>query len=160
MPRAFNQPGRQGVARKALEGRFELGVGTRARDGEELLILTMGSVAAEAAAAAEALSADGIATSLLVVSTLNPIDASSLSECLARYPVVLTVEAHYINGGLGSAVAETIADGGLGCRLLRCGVRSGPDGLTGGASYLHERHGLSREGIVGTARRALITSPK
>ena len=135
-------------------------MGTQTRRGDDLLILTMGSIAVEASAATEALSAEGIDASLVVVSTLNPIERAPLAETLSRFTAVLTVEAHYVNGGLGSAIAEVIAEEGLGCRLIRCGVRSGPDGVTGGASYLRGRHGLTRTGIVEKARHALVTLPK
>ena len=143
-----------------LEGHFEPGVGAQTRRGNDLLIITMGSIASEAAAAAEELSAEGIETSLVVVSTLNPIERAPMAESLSRFRTVLAVEAHYINGGLGSAIAEVIAEEDLRCRLIRCGVRSAPNGITGQASYLHDRHGLTRSGIVEMARRSLVTTHK
>ena len=53
----------------------------------------------------------------------SPAPLEDLAAALARVPVALTVEAHYATGGLGSLVAEVIAERGLGCRLVRCGVQ-------------------------------------
>ena len=66
----------------------------------------------------------------------------------------MTVEAHYVAGGLGSCVAEVIAEHGLSCRLVRCGVREPPEARTGKHDYLNHRHGLSREALVETAQKA------
>jgi transketolase len=91
----------------------------------------------------------------MVVSTLNPAPVQDLARALARFPVALTVEAHYAAGGLGSLVAEIIAEEGLSCRLVRCAVKRGPDGRSGSQTYLHRTHGLSRECLVETALGAL-----
>jgi transketolase len=74
---------------------------------------------------------------------------------LTRHPLALTVEAHYRVGGVGSLVAEVIAERGLSCRLVRCGVNSLPNGVTGSQRYLHQLYGLSAEKLVETAMAAL-----
>jgi transketolase len=80
---------------------------------------------------------------------------NDLAEALSRFPVALAVEAHYVNGGIGSLVSEVVAELGLSCRVVRCGVRSTPGSMTGSQSYLHHRHGLSVEALVETALSAL-----
>ena len=70
-------------------------------------------------------------------------------------PLVLSVEAHYVDGGLGSLVAEVIAEHGLRCRLVRCGVRAAPDGVCGSQAFLHERHGISASALVNNVATAL-----
>ncbi len=67
------------------------------------------------------------------------------------------MEAHYVDGGLGSLVAETIAEAGLDCRLVRCGVRSMPTGESGSREFLQEKHGLSPAAI---ARAVLQAAPR
>jgi len=138
-----------------LEGRFELGEVQRIREGSELLMIAMGNVASEAAAAAEALARRDLDCGLAIVASLSPAPTDELVELLARYSVVLTVEAHYRVGGVGSLVAETIAERGLRCRLVRCAVDSLPKGITGSQRYLHQRYGLSAEKLVETAVAAL-----
>lgn len=138
-----------------LDGRFELGKLQRLREGSDLLMIAMGSVATEAAAAAQALAARGISCGLVIVASVSPAPADELAELLARHPVALTVEAHYRVGGVGSLVAEVIAERGVRCHLVRCGVDSLPNGIIGSQHYLHHLHGLSAEKLVETAARAL-----
>lgn len=130
-----------------LEGRFARGRSELVRDGRRLVLVSMGSMSAATVAAAEELDA-----AALVVSTLNPAPADDLAETLGRFERALTVEAHYLSGGLGSLVAEVIAERGIPCRLERVGVRTPPDGRSGSASYYLERHHLSKDAIVARAR--------
>jgi transketolase len=65
---------------------------------------------------------------------------------------VLTVEAHYTSGGLGSIVAEVIAERGIPAELERLGVHEPPDGRSGDPDYYLSRHELSHEAIVAHAR--------
>jgi transketolase len=69
--------------------------------------------------------------------------------------VTLTVEAHYRIGGLGSLVAEVIAERNLHCRLVRCGVDALPNGISGSQRYLHHRYGLSADKLVESALAAV-----
>jgi transketolase len=68
------------------------------------------------------------------------------------------VEAHYIDGGVGSLVAEIIAERGLGCRLIRSGVRGLPIGDTGSRDYLFERHGLAGERLADAVVQAMSSA--
>ncbi len=138
-----------------LDGRFSLGRPELIRPGRDIMLLTLGSVSSEAAAAAESLSSMGIGCAVMVVAGLNPAPADDVAEALVRFPMVMTVEAHYVTGGLGSWVSELIAERGLSARLVRCGVKGLPDGVTGKQSYLRKKHGLSRDQLVETARKAL-----
>lgn len=138
-----------------LDGRFETGKLQRIGDGCDLVLVVMGNVASEAVAAAQALGDAGVSCSVVIVSTVNPAPAEELAGILAAFPVALTVEAHYRVGGVGSLTAEVIAERGLRCRLVRCGVHSMPNGVTGSQSYLHQLFGLSKEKLVETALAAL-----
>jgi transketolase len=138
-----------------LDGRFELGKLQRLRDGSDLLLIAMGSVATEAVTAAQELAARGVSSSLVIVASVSPAPMDELAGLLGRHPVALTVEAHYRVGGVGSLVAEVIAERGLCCRLVRCGVDSLPNGITGSQRYLHHLYGLSAEKLVETAMAAV-----
>jgi transketolase len=138
-----------------LEGRFELGKLQSLRSGPDLLLIAMGSVATEAAAAAQALANRGVSCSLVIAASISPAPVDELTKLLAHHPVALTVEAHYRVGGLGSLVAEVIAEHDLRCHLVRCGVDSLPDGRIGSQRYLHHRYGLSAEKLVESAIAAL-----
>jgi transketolase len=138
-----------------LGGRFETGRMQTIREGGDLLIVAMGSVAVEAAAAAQALAARGVEASVVVVASLNPAPVEDLADALARSAVALTVEAHFVVGGVGSLVCEVAAGRGLGCRVVRCGVRETPNGVTGSQNYHHETCGISPDAIVESALREL-----
>ena len=141
-----------------LDGRFELGRAQIIREGGDLLLIAMGGIAPEVTAAAEALEVRGIRCMVVVVASLNPAPVDDLAALLARFPVALTVEAHYIVGGVGSLVSEVVAEHGLACRVIRCGVRETPDGRTGSQRSLQQAHGLSREAIADTALRVMVGS--
>ena len=138
-----------------LRGRFELGRLAVLRDGPDAAILAIGSIAHEALAAAEILAEQNLDVTVAVVPSFNPSPVEDLAALLDGMPVALTVEAHYRDGGLGSLVAETIAERGLGCRLLRAGVERMPAGEAGSQSYLEDLHGLSAPRLSGQLQQAL-----
>jgi transketolase len=122
--------------------------------GGDALVIASGLMVEPARAAAHALRAQGIAVGVANAHTLKPFDEAFVQAQARRYRVVLTVENHSIVGGLGSAVAEVLAEAGSGTRLVRLGVR---DRFAQGASmpFLFERHGLTAAGIADAVRAAL-----
>ncbi len=138
-----------------LRGRFELARVQIIREGADLLIITMGSVANEAASAAATLVDQGIACTVAVVACVNPAPVNDLAAILARFPLVLAIEAHYVVGGVGSLVSEVIAERGLGCRVVRCGIKMTPDGISGSQAHLYHTHGLSSNALAATALHEL-----
>jgi transketolase len=133
---------KRGDVLPGLDGRFELGRPAVLREGEDAAIFAIGSIAHEAVAAAELLAERGVQATVAVVPSFNPSPVEEIAALLEGVPVAMTVEAHYRDGGLGSLVAETIAERGLGCRLLRAGVEGMPSGESGSQSYLEARHQL------------------
>jgi len=115
----------------------------------------MGSIAAEAAAAADLLAAEGRPVGLAVLSTFNPAPIDDLARFLAPCAAAVTVEAHVVAGGLGAQVAEVIAEGGLPCRLRIHAVRRSPDGYSGSQAAMWRKHGLGRESLVASVRELL-----
>jgi len=138
-----------------LDGRFELGKLQVLREGADLLLIAMGSVATEAAAAVQVLASRGVSCSLAIIASISPAPIKDLVDLLTQHQVVVTVEAHYRTGGLGSLVAEVIAEHRLRCQLTRCGVGSLPNGTIGSQRYLHQLYGLSAEKLVETSLSAL-----
>ena len=126
-----------------LEGRFGLGRAHTVTEGDDVAIVALGTMAAPALEAAELLEARGIGATVVVVSSVSPPPLDDLAELLERVGLVVTVEAHYRNGGLGSLVAELVADRRLSCRLVRKAVEVVPRGLIGSPDYLYETLGLS-----------------
>lgn len=122
--------------------------------GADALLIACGLMVAPALAAARALQAQGSAVGVANAHTLKPFDQAFVQTQAKRQRLIVTVENHSIVGGLGSAVAEVLAEAGCGTRLLRLGVR---DRFAQGAStpYLFRRHGLTATGIADAVRAAL-----
>jgi transketolase len=138
-----------------LNGRFARGQAERVRDGHDLLLVSMGAISSEAVAAAELLSRQGVEASVMVVASLNPAPVNDLAEALSRFSAVLTVEEHYRDGGVGSLVAEVIAERGIRCRLRRCAVDATPDRVTGSHRYMLQASGLCGDQVAAAAQAML-----
>jgi transketolase len=138
-----------------LDGRFALGEAAIVRAGADLLVVATGTASHEAVAAAEALAADGVETTVAVVASVAPAPTDELAALLGRFRVALTVENHYVVGGLGSLVSEIVAERGLGCRVVRLGVGDTLAQATGSRPFLEELHGLSSARIARAADAAL-----
>jgi transketolase len=147
--------GKESAPVPGLDGRFALGRAERIGDGSDVAIVALGGMASTAVEAAETLAERGLDARVLVVSSLNPAPVESLVEALADVRLAVTAEAHYVNGALGSLVAETIAEHGLDCRLVRAGLRTTPAGASGSRAHLYDRHGLSSARLAGAASAAL-----
>jgi transketolase len=145
---AYLRVARAGPSIAGLDGRFRIGHFETIGSGTDVALVALGAAAAEAVEAAASLAAEGLAATVAVVSSFNPSPTDDLAELLAAVPLAVSVEAHYVTGGLGSFVAETIAEAGLDCRLVRCGVRTMPTGESGSREYLQEQHGLSPAAIA------------
>jgi transketolase len=152
---AYFRIGKHGDELPGLGGRFELGRLELLREGGDVAILAIGSIAHEAVAAADLLAERGIEAAVALVSSFNPDPVEEIAALLSETPAALTVEAHYRNGGLGSLVAETIAERGLDCRLQRAAVARMPAGETGSQRYLEDRHGLTAPHLAAQLEQAL-----
>ncbi len=138
-----------------LDGAFEVGRLQRIREGRDAAIIAMGPIAGEALAAAELLAAKGLDCAVAVVASVAPAPTEDLALLLSGRPLAVTVEVHYLNGGLGSLVSEVVAERGLGVRVLRQGVRSMPDKLVGSQRYMEESFGLTAEQLAGAVLQEL-----
>lgn len=150
--------GKGSEAVPGLRGRFELGRAQRVRHGDDVEIVALGEIATDVVAAADELESRGISAGVIVVASVSPSPADDIVAALRSVPVAVTAEAHYVNGGLGSLVAEAIAEQGLGCRLLRVGVKSIPAGTSGGRGYMHEHVGISEPQLVRLVGDALSST--
>jgi transketolase len=138
-----------------LNGRFEPARAQRLVDGRQLLVVAIGAIARHAEEAVRSLSNRGVDAGLMIVDTVNPPPTDQLRQALSDVPLVMTVEAHYLVGGLGSLVSEIVAEHGLRCRVVRCGVGTMPLGRIGSEAYMSNQYGLTPEGLVQSALRAL-----
>jgi transketolase len=131
-----------------LDGRFETGRVQLIGDGRDVLIIAMGNAAKDAVDASAALASRGCGSTVAVVASVSPAPVDDLVHLLRRFPAAITVEAHYIWGGVGSMVAEIVAEHGIACRIVRCGVDRLPDGTTGSQATMHALYGISSSALV------------
>lgn len=124
---------------------FELGKGNIVREGTDLALIACGLELGEALQAAARLEEDGISARVINMHTIKPLDRDLLIRSAADCGRVVTVEEHSIIGGLGSAVAETLAEE-YPARLLRIGIRD-RFGESGPAAELLHKYQLDAEGI-------------
>ena len=131
---------------------FALGPAEVRRAGTDITLAACGVILGRVLEAAQVLAGEGVAAEVLNVPTLKPFDSDTVLASCERTGVVLTIEEHSIIGGLGSAVAEVLAERASGhIRLRRLGVAD-TFGESGLADELLHKHGLTAEHIVAQAR--------
>ena len=103
---------------------------------------------------AQQLQAEGIAVDLIDMHTVKPLDTALLRESISRTGRCVTVEDHNVIGGLGSAVAEVMAEAGKGCAFTRLGLQDkfAPIGLH---EDIMSMVGIDCNGIVAAVREAM-----
>jgi transketolase len=97
--------------------------------------------------ARDLLAPQGIDAGVVDILTLKPIDRETVLAEAAKVRCVVSAENHQINGGLGSAVAEILAESEFGGRFTRIGIMD-EFGEVGTQDYLTKRFGLDAENIV------------
>ena len=90
--------------------RFEFGRAVVVREGRDVTLISTGAQTPRVVDAAELLAAEGIDAHVVHVPTIKPLDEEAIVTAAARTGFVITVEEHTVLGGLGGAVAETLAD--------------------------------------------------
>jgi len=116
--------------------------------GDDVAVLSSGICTEEVMQATQALGDRGVSLRHLHISTLKPFDDPTVVEAIQAARLgVITIENHTIIGGLGSAVAELMAEAGLPKRLVRLGIQ---DQYAHGASraYLMKKYGLDAAALV------------
>lgn len=131
-----------------LRGEFEFDRPIQLRSGRDLLLLSTGAIVREALEAAEHLTSEAISPGVAVMSHLSFQANPALAAMLLQFPEIVTLEEASVVGGLGSLVAETIADFGLPCRLLRLGVRTPLQEHHGDRPYLLGQHRLDSVSVA------------
>jgi len=124
-------------------------------EGRDITLLTSGIMTEEALRAVPLLQEKGVQIHHLHISTLKPFTDPLVLDALKKSSSgVITMENHTVVGGLGSAVAEVMAENGIGSRLIRIGI---PDTYAHGASqkYLMKELGLDAIALVSSVEKLL-----
>ena len=132
--------------------RFQLGRWLVLRQGHDVTLIGTGGTVFNCLEAAKLLEKDGITADVINAACIKPLDDETLVRSVGRTGHVVTVEDHSIAGGLGGAVAETLADV-LPMPLKRLGVQG--FGESGDAKGLYAKHGLDPAGIAASVKKFL-----
>jgi transketolase len=126
---------------------LELGKGQILTEGADVAIAASGMMVKEALAAARLLGEQGLSATVANFASLKPLDANLVCDLARRHRVLITAENHSVIGGLGSAVAETLALAGLAPRFGMIGVQDvfAEGGTT---AFLFERYGMTAKHVA------------
>jgi len=132
---------------------FEIGKGKIVRDGSDVTIVACGVEVSRALEAAKLLEQDGVSARVVNMATIKPIDSELLARCAEETGAIVTAEDHNIHGGLGGAVAESLA-ATRPCPIEFIGVKD-VFGASGEPEELATLYGLTAPHIAKAAKRAI-----
>lgn len=133
--------------------KFEIGKAWMVNEGKDVTIIATGHLVWEAIQAGEILEAQGIDAEIINIHTIKPLDTKAILKSVAKTKCVVTCEEHQMNGGLGDAVAQTLAK-----NLLAPQEYVAVDdsfGESGTPAQLMEKYGLNAASIVEKALKAI-----
>ena len=126
--------------------KFEIGKGIVLKEGKDVTVVATGVCVYEALQAAEELAKEGIDAEVINIHTIKPLDRDLILASAKKTGKVVTVEEHSVIGGLGSAVADVLAETGAGI-LKKIGIQD-VFGESGTALQLLHKYKLDAEGIT------------
>lgn len=132
---------------------FEIGKGVVVRDGKDATVIASGIEVAEALEAADTLEKEGVSVRVVDMFTVKPLDEELVLRCAGETGAIVTAENHNKIGGLGSAVAEVLAENGA-VPFRRIGI---PDcfGEVGDKKFLAEKFGITANDIAEAVREVI-----
>ena len=132
---------------------FEIGKANVYREGKDVAIFAIGPMVYESLKAAEMLGKEGIDCAVVDCHTVKPIDRKAVVEWAKKCGLIITVEEHQINGGMGSAVCEVLSEE-YPCRVLRHGMYD-KFGESGSPEELLKKYELDADGIAKKVREGM-----
>jgi transketolase len=132
---------------------FQIGKAIVVQEGSDVTLITTGGILYNAVQAAERLAQQGIQARVLSMHTLKPLDTDAVVAAAQRTKAIITVEEHSLIGGLGSAVAEVLAElGDSYITFRRIGIKDEFCHQVGSQEYLRGIYGLSVDSIIEVVR--------
>lgn len=126
---------------------FEVGKGVELRSGTDVTVVSTGSIVYDVLQAAKALDREGISVRVINIHTIKPFDRKIIIKAGKETKAIVTVEEHNINGGLGSAVAEVLAEANLDVKFRRIGLANFIQGYGKYSEVKKENH-LGIEDVI------------
>ncbi len=128
----------------------EIGKGITLRDGADLTLIATGTMVGRCMLAADELAEKGISAGVLEIHTLKPLDINAIADAARKTGAIVTAEEHSIIGGLGGAVAETLAEK-YPTPMVRVGIKDRFPVTAKDADVLMDYMGLGVPNIVQAA---------
>lgn len=122
---------------------FTIGKAIEVRPGNDITVIVTGNLLPNAVAVSEALKEKGISVRVISMPTVKPLDVDAIKKAADETRVICTVEEHSIIGGLGSAVAETVAELSAPPRFKRFGISDVDTKIAGTHEHLQALHRLT-----------------
>lgn len=131
---------------------FKIGKSVEIRQGTDMTIIAIGIAVLQAAEAADYLAEnDGLSVRVINMHTIKPIDKEAIIKAIGETRRILTVEEHSTIGGLGTAVADIIAESGKGCAFTKVGLNDEYAEI-GYPEDLYAHYKLDSNGIIEKVR--------
>jgi transketolase len=132
---------------------FEVGKATPLKEGQDVTIIATGLMVGPALEAVELLAAEGISAALLNMGSIKPLDVAAVEAAAKATGAIVTAEEHSVIGGLGSAVAEVLAET-CPVAMERIGVKD-RFGQSGKVPPLMAEYGLTANDILAAAKKVI-----
>ena len=139
------------VHKITIDYSFEIGKTVTLREGNDVTIAATGSMVIKALKAHDELAQQGIKARVINVHTIKPLDTETILQAAKETGGIVTAEEHSVIGGLGGAVAEVLAETGVG-RLKRVGIQDTFCTTIGSHEELCEIYGLTTKSIAQAAK--------
>ncbi len=127
---------------------FKFGKGAVVKEGRDVTIFSTGAITSNGLEAANLLEKEGISTALVSIHTIKPIDVETVISRARKTRFLFSLEEHSIIGGLGSAIAEVLAENQTQVFFKRIGVSDRFTKEIGRQEFMRKVNGLSAEGIA------------
>ena len=136
---------------------FQFGKSVQIHDGDDAVLFATGNQSGLGVEAAKALKDEGMNVAVVNIHTIKPIDREAIQHWAQKVDHIFTAEDHNVMGGLGSAVADVMAESGEKAKLHKIGVED-TFGESGTPEALYEKHGLDAQGIARRIKTELQNS--
>ncbi len=133
---------------------IKIGRGIVVEDGSDITIIACGTMVEPSIDASNDLKKQGIDARVIDMHTIKPLDKKLVIKAAKETGAIITAEEHSIIGGLGSAVAETLADENINCKFLRMGIKD-IFCESGEPADLLEKYELNEKHIIKKAKALL-----
>lgn len=129
---------------------FQEGRAVITKRGDQVCLLAAGNMLRQALQASSELLSKGLATQVVNISSLNPLDETAMAELCRNYELLVTIEDHSHHGGLGARIAEIMQKNNICTKLIRLGINSSIE--SGKYQEILEKYGLGEKSIYETVR--------